>query len=466
MGSTTPIHRKIWNRLTLRTHRNNAAVFWPGLQDADLWLAAIWLAMLQFHDELLWLVCRYAHLLRRWRRKSVSGRPGHVLHVTGSFDLGGSQTQIKNLCLPQSSTTAFSHEAVEIFPEVNFLFRQGVAVDAARYMGHNLIGRTIGRLITFSGTRSSQIVQVFKLVKDFRVARPEVVVGWGHELCMVTFTAAAIARVPRVVFCVRTFNPGYGWVTPRMARLMRIGHSRMVPLVSRVIVNSTPLQQDYAAWLGIDPGSVSVCANGIDAVRIDSADAVSLRRRMRERYNIADDTIVLIHVGRFSAEKGQMSLMHANLALLERYPERKFVWLLCGDGSMMADVQAFAVSHSMDNVIFVGRTDQVRALLHAADIFVMPSDFEGMPNAMMEAMAQGLPSVSTDRSGAVDVARDGQEALYYRPRDIPHLVKHLSYLFDHEVERRQLGHRAQARMREFSVARSVAAFEALLSDDE
>jgi glycosyltransferase involved in cell wall biosynthesis len=350
----------------------------------------------------------------------------------------------------------------EVFPEQNFLYRRGTVLDAERYGGRGRFGRLVGRLICYPGTRSSQIVQVAKLVKDLRAARPGIVVGWGHEISMITFVAAAIARVPHVVFCIRTFNPSFGWTSPWMGRLLHAAHRRMLPYVSAVVVNSTPLRRDYAKWAGVDEGRISVCPNGIDAAVFSLAEADTARRRIRERYGVSPEALLIIHVGRFSAEKGQMSLMQANVELLKRYSERHVAWLLCGDGPTMSDVRQYAVAHGFENVVFAGRVDDVRDCLLAADIFVMPSDFEGMPNAMMEAMAQGLPAVSTDRSGSVDIARDGVEALYYAPGDVARLVAHLATLLDQPGQRRQLGLRAQQRMREFSVSRAVEIFDGTL----
>ena len=79
-----------------------------------------------------------------------------------------------------------------------------------------------------------------------------------------------------------------------------------------------------------------------------------------------------------------------------------FVWPLCGDGPTLDGVRAAAEAHGATNLVFAGRTSEVREVLSASDIFVMPSDFEGMPNAMMEAMVAGLPCVSTRISGATE----------------------------------------------------------------
>jgi glycosyltransferase involved in cell wall biosynthesis len=83
---------------------------------------------------------------------------------------------------------------------------------------------------------------------------------------------------------------------------------------------------------------------------------------------------------------------------------------------------------------------------------------------MMEAMACGLPCVSTNRSGAIDVARHGREALFYEPGDLPEMERHLRRLIDNRDEASALGARGQARLAEFSTERFVARFEEIIAD--
>jgi glycosyltransferase involved in cell wall biosynthesis len=410
------------------------------------------------HDIVRTALWTYAHTLRNWRvtRPDALHR---VLHVTGSFDLGGTQTQIKHLCT--FGHTRYIHHATEIFPELNFLYRRGIRLDSARYGADNPITRQLGRIVLDRNHRSSQLVQIYKLVRDFQAMRPGVVVGWGHEMCVTTFAAAAIARVPHVVFCIRTFNPAYGWADEQFGRLLQQAHRRMLPHVSQVIANSTLLQRDYAEWAGIAPERVAVCPNGIDASALLRGRAAA-RARVRTQYGIAEDAVVIVNVGRFSKEKGQDSLLEANRVLQTRSQGARIVWLLCGDGASLPDVKAKAAEYGMTNVVFTGRTDAVAGMLSASDIFVMPSDFEGMPNAMMEAMAAGLPCVSTTRSGAVDVARDGVEALYYEPGNANQLADRLECLIAHPAVARTLGEAAAARIKEFDVATFVKNFESIL----
>jgi len=269
---------------------------------------------------------------------------------------------------------------------------------------------------------------------------------------MLTYVAAAVARVPHVMFCIRTFNPSFGWCTPEMGRVYRAAHQRMVPSLSGIIVNSTILQRDYAEWLGIDPALVTPCPNGIDAKVADPGERARHRRIIRERFLVPDGALLIVNVGRFSAEKGQFTILAANEQLLARYPGRGFQWLLCGDGVLLAEAKARVEAAGVRNVTFAGRSDEVPAILSAADIFVMASDFEGMPNAMMEAMAHGLPCVSTNRTGALDIARDGREALYCNVGAPAELAERLGRLIEHPDERIRLGRAAADRMSEFTIA--------------
>jgi glycosyltransferase involved in cell wall biosynthesis len=412
------------------------------------------------HDRcrtLLWLAApsirRVIPGRRPWRSASKA------LHVTTSFDLGGTQMQIKHLAT--AADTRLTHGAVELFPELNYLFRRGVSVQAANYVRGGPLARIVGRCIVNRSRRGSHLVQIAKLVRDFRREQPDVVVGWGHEICVITFVAAVMARVPRIVFCIRTVNPTYGWTDPAFATLLRAAHHRMSGLVDRIIVNSTFLQRDHAAWLESDEQRIAVCANGIEVEAVRVCEPAVTRARLRRHFGIADDAIVISNVGRFSAEKGQRSLIDANRHLLDR-TSAPVMWLLGGDGPTLASVQSAASEQGMSNIVFVGRTDAVGDILAASDIFVMPSDYEGMPTAMMEAMAAGLPCVSTRLSGATDIARDGVDALFFDAGDAAALAGHLLRLIENPSWAHELGERAAARAREFDVTRFVRHFDRLL----
>lgn len=395
--------------------------------------------------------------LRRWLTpRAATGR--RVMHVTASFDVGGTQMQIRHLCT--AAGASYEHLATELFPEHNYLYRTEQQIDPSHYERGGMLGRRAGKMIGSISQRGSHLVQIRKLVVDFEDARPDVVVGWGHEISIQAFIAAALARVPRIIFNIRTLNPSFGWTDARHAARLQAAHRRAAPAASQVIANSTVLQRDYSAWAGIDAAAVAVCANGIAVPAADAEHRARQRAEVRRGLGIPAGAIVVCNVGRFSPEKGQRSMIEAaRLSLPNQLP---LIWLLAGDGVLLEGMQRDAAAQGLANVMFAGRVSDVNGVLAASDLFVMPSDYEGMPNAMMEAMAAGLPCISTRLSGARDVAREGIEADYYDARDARALADRVFALATDPQRARAMGDAAAARIREFDVPRLVRTFESIL----
>ena len=400
------------------------------------------------------VLCINAHLIRKHREptRMFSHAKKKVLHVTCSFDLGGTQRQIKNLC-EFNRDGAYVHQTTEVFPEQNYLYRNGEHLDRQRYVRGSFFTRKMGELIMSPSLRSLRVLQIYKMVRDFEAIRPDVVVGWGHEIAMLSFVAASIARVPKIVFCIRTFNPSHGWT--EIGPLLHKAHKNMLPYLGGIIVNSSVSQQDYARWLSIPTDMIRVCPNGITPRPTSQDDKLRYFTQVRSRHSIPDNAVVVIHVGRLSKEKGQMLLVRAYRRLVARYPEDKVYCLLCGEGPTRSKVQDYIDHHQLSNVLLVGQIYNIESYLCASDIFVMSSDFEGMPNAMMEAMAYGLACISTNRSGALDIARDNLEALYIDVGSVDQLVSKICYLVEKPAERRRIGINAKERLKEFSVSNMI-----------
>jgi glycosyltransferase involved in cell wall biosynthesis/SAM-dependent methyltransferase len=414
------------------------------------------------HGKLLALTCIYATpLWRRFRRpRKVSANKTVVCHVTCSFDLGGTQRQIRNLCTGNDDPR-IEHATTEVFPEQNFIYREKAALDAKNYVKGNFVFRKFGRWVMDINYRSLQLVQIYKLWRDFQRMKPEIVVGWGHEIAMLTFAAGTLARVPKIAFCIRTWNPSFGWTS--IPRLLYKSHKKMLPLLDGVIVNSTLLQNDYAHWQRIRPGRIAVCPNGIEAGSLSIEIAREARLRTRRALEIPDDALIIMNIGRFSAEKGQMILLKAFAKVLLAEQGERLYCVLCGDGSLFDAAKAYAAEQRIDHCVFPGRIQDVYPYLCAADIYIMPSDFEGMPNAMMEAMACGLPCISTNRSGALDIGRDNIETLYIDVGAVDQLKDKLLYLIRNPEERRRLGNNARLRLEEFSIGKMVVNFNRILT---
>lgn len=135
-----------------------------------------------------------------------------------------------------------------------------------------------------------------------------------------------------------------------------------------------------------------VIRNGIDVDRFEYNEGI--RQQVRKQYNIADDTLVFGHVGRFSDVKNHKHLVNVLAEMVK--VEQNVRLLLVGEGENMPAVKAQADSLGVaDKIIYAGQQTNVSPFLQAMDCFIMPSLYEGLPFVLVEAQAAGLPFVAS-----------------------------------------------------------------------
>lgn len=110
----------------------------------------------------------------------------------------------------------------------------------------------------------------------------------------------------------------------------------------------------------------------------------------------------ILHIGRFSEQKNHIGLLKAFRIFHERHPDSE-LWLI-GDGEKKAETEEYIKSNGLDrSVKLLGIQSNVYGYLHDADIFALPSNYEGMPMTLIEAMGTGLPIVATAVGGVPDM---------------------------------------------------------------
>jgi glycosyltransferase involved in cell wall biosynthesis len=157
-------------------------------------------------------------------------------------------------------------------------------------------------------------------------------------------------------------------------------------------------------------------------------------------------------------------LLNALVGVLARFPNTRAVFV--GDGPRRPQFESQASSLGIgDRVDFLGMRRDVERLLNAADAFVLATDYEGMPNAVLEAHASGLPVVGSDVSGVGDIVLDGTTGYLAEPGSAEALEKAMLRVMSLDsTARQEMGRRARARALEFSFDRAVSKWETLLDD--
>jgi len=181
--------------------------------------------------------------------------------------------------------------------------------------------------------------------------------------------------------------------------------------------------------------------------------------------NPAGSTLIL-NVGRLVPQKGQAAIVSAFSRMSGRGPE----WTLAilGEGPRRREIEdQIAALRLAENVALPGNIGDPQRYYVKAAIFVMASDFEGVPNALLEAMAHGLPSIVPDNlPGALEYVEDGKTGLVYRSGDLEGLTRCLETLAADANLRERLGSAARERMKPLSIENVARTWEELLFPSE
>ncbi len=202
---------------------------------------------------------------------------------------------------------------------------------------------------------------------------------------------------------------------------------------------------------------IEVLENGVRLERFLDV-GVEARRRVREPLLLPDSAFVVGTVGSLTAVKNQTLLISAVAQLTEARVDVRL--LIVGDGPLRESLaqQAFEVGIA-DRVCFTGWREDVPALLSAMDAYVCSSASEGMSNAVLEAMAAGLPIVTTDVGDHAVMIRNHRDGLIIEPHSATALAQALRTLVFAPDLRRRLGAAALGRARSYNFEQVVRRYE-------
>ncbi len=203
----------------------------------------------------------------------------------------------------------------------------------------------------------------------------------GNSATMAIETVVAwLARIP--VRIVHAHNTSCTYIKM---------HKILYPFFSTTYTHAFACGDKAGKWLYKDKPFV-VLRNGIDLKKY--AYSQKTREIIRKQLNV-NEKVVIGHVGNFVSQKNHSFLLDVFAKLLK--VDSRYCLLLIGDGPLMEEMKKKAYLLGIQNqIIFLGRRNNVYEFLQAMDFFAFPSHYEGMPVALVEAQAAGLPSIVSD----------------------------------------------------------------------
>jgi glycosyltransferase involved in cell wall biosynthesis len=279
----------------------------------------------------------------------------------------------------------------------------------------------------------------------------------GHGSSMFGRLAARLTGLPVIIHVhadYRMSPKGYPWyvgladraLAPRTALALAVADT-LIPFMTR--------------HLGFRQSQVQTLRNPVDLERF-CPPTQAQRNEARDAIGLPRSSRVAIALGRLDRPKGIDILLEGWRTISER--DGASVLLVVGEGPERSTLERWARSHSLANVRFLGQRNDVRDLLWAADLAVMPSRHEAMPMAALEALACGVPLVGSRVGGIAEIIREGENGLLVPVGDVRSLAHAIEAVLSDESRRHSLSTGASRLIEPYGLVRFAASLERTYRD--
>jgi len=247
---------------------------------------------------------------------------------------------------------------------------------------------------------------VFRLLKILREWNPQIITSFMYHANLLGRIAGRLAGIPVNISSIRNEKFGGPW----RERIMRI-----TDWMGNVSTTNSKIAADKLIKRGVVAKErIRVIPNGLVLEKF--AIKNSNRTAFRQKLGIAEDEFVWLAVGRLEEQKDYPNLLLAFKMIIQDGHEAQL--RVAGQGPMLENLQRQSMDLDIyDRVVFLGLRRDIPLLLDAADGFVLSSAWEGLPNAVMEAMAAAKPVVATNVGGVPELVKEGETGFIVPPRN-------------------------------------------------
>jgi GalNAc-alpha-(1->4)-GalNAc-alpha-(1->3)-diNAcBac-PP-undecaprenol alpha-1,4-N-acetyl-D-galactosaminyltransferase len=291
---------------------------------------------------------------------------------------------------------------------------------------------------------------------------PETVVSFTDRMNVLTLLACRPLGVDTVIS--ERIDPSRYQIGRTWSWLRR----RLYPSARALVVQTERVRDQMVGLMRGRP--IFVIPNAVErpqpaSPRPDSADAAASFSARSSSLAAQPSCRWIVAMGRLARQKGFDLLIDAFSRIADRHPQWSVKIL--GEGPARASLKRLIAEKGLrGRVVLAGWEPDAASVLRQADLFVLSSRFEGFPNALLEAMACGLPAISFDcPSGPAEIIRDTLDGLLVPPEDVDALARAMEGAMSDESLRQRLGAEAVHIVDRFSVDRYFASWDSVLRRD-
>lgn len=273
---------------------------------------------------------------------------------------------------------------------------------------------------------------IYRIRKQLIQFKPDII--HTHLNTLKYVVAANIGLKGRIVHTIHSVAHRVSGNTEKILNKFFFHHCGVTP-----VALTEAIKRSVEEFYKLDGDKVPYVPNGIPLQKC----------KVKESYEFGK-TIKIVHVGRFHRVKNHRLMVEAICKIYENFPNVTLVFV--GEGELMREIEDYIKSLGAESYILeFGPSNDVLSILHDSDIFLLPSQFEGMPMTLIEAMGTGLPIVASNVGGIPDLIVNGENGLLCEP-NLLSIVSCLTRIINDKRLREKIGRSALRSSENFSSA--------------
>lgn len=222
--------------------------------------------------------------------------------------------------------------------------------------------------------------------------------------------------------------------------------NKILATCTHYVATTREIRDGFIQSGGIAPEKISILPHGIDTAKYPQSNEAR-RRELKISHGVEPARRVLLFCARIVPDKGVDTLQDVWRLLHAKYPDAVLFVVGGGLNHLLDELRTLSAALD-DSIRVIGEVDAPQEFYQMADVYIFPSRHEGLPTSLLEAMASGLPAVTSDIGGCEDVIEDGVNGYRVYSEDANAFAEKISLLFDDDARRKLFGERAAQLIRQ------------------